>query len=209
MQLHEYCVKSFLDLQFDCRIQCVFTMLKNVTIRDASGNIVGTYETFPRGEAEQREMLRKSFGPGRYKISYHKNGPKNLTVFVGLNGAAESHRSAMPFSGFPTTDKIDLTIYRELILPMAQNITERLDEIKTLLIDSMSDEQEDTSPMGNTEVGNPEPKDNSTRIAEALERVQNGEPIESLIADYADLIPSQFAGMAPALLGMMSQKNAE
>lgn len=185
-------------------------MLKNVTIRNASGEIVGTYETFSSKESEQREALRRAFGPGRYKVSYNKNGPKNVWVFVGAQGPTETARPIAPFAGLPQSSSVDLTIYRELILPMAQNITDRLEEIKNMLADAMSDDELPSMQGTETSDTQPEPKDQATRIAEALQRIQNGEPIEGLIGEYADLIPPQFAGMAPAMLAMLGgQKGGE
>lgn len=177
-------------------------MLKNVTIRNASGEIVGTYETFSSNESEQRGALRRAFGPGRYKVSYNKNGPKNAWVFVGAQGATDQARGLSPFHGLPATEKVDLTIYRELILPMANQLTAQLDEIKSMLADLMADD--DLPDMSGDTTPTPvQPTDQASRIAEALQRVQNGEKLEDLIGDYADLIPPQFAGMAPALLGML------
>jgi len=63
--------------------------------------------------------------------------------------------------------------------------------------DDLPDMSGDTTPTPT------QPTDQASRIAEALQRVQNGEKLEDLIGDYADLIPPQFAGMAPALLGML------
>jgi len=177
-------------------------MLKNVTIRNASGEIVGTYETFSSKESEQREALRRAFGPGRYKVSYNKSGPKNVWVFVGAQGATDQTRGLSPFHGLPATEKVDLTIYRELILPMSNQLTAQLDEIKSMLADLMADD--DLPDMsGDPTTTQMQPTDQASRIAEALQRVQNGEKLEDLIGDYADLIPPQFAGMAPALLGML------
>jgi hypothetical protein len=184
-------------------------MLKNVTIRNASGEIVGTYETFPAKESEQREALRRGFGPGRYKISYNKNGPKNIWVFVGAQGATDQSRALSPFHGFPITDKVDLTIYRELILPMAQQMSAKLDEIKSMIADLSVEDTADLSGVpaeSNQNQSVPEP---AARISEALERLKNGEKIESLIADYADLIPPEYAGIAPMLLGMLNKQQVE
>ncbi len=181
-------------------------MIKNVTVRSASGEIVGTYENFPHTETEQRDALRQQFGPGRYKISYNKGkGPQNKLVFVGAQGV-NGKAPAMPaFSGLMSagSERIDLTIYRELILPLANNLTERLDRLENMLGELLA--TDDTEPMGgdDTPSAPAQPQDQASRIAEALQRLQNGEPLESLIGDYADLIPSQYAGMAPALLGML------
>jgi hypothetical protein len=47
------------------------------------------------------------------------------------------------------------------------------------------------------------PQQHLNSLYQQEQRVQNGEKLEDLIGDYADLIPPQFAGMAPALLGML------
>jgi len=181
-------------------------MIKNVTVRSASGEIVGTYENFPHTETEQRDTLRQQFGPGRYKISYNKGkGPQNKWVFVGAQGV-NGKAPAMPaFSGLmsPGAERIDLTIYRELILPLANNLTERLDRIENMLADVLATDEPEPMSGSDTPPAPTQPQDQASRIAEALQRMQNGEPLESLIGDYADLIPAQYAGMAPALLGML------
>ena len=181
-------------------------MIKNVTVRSASGEIVGTYENFPHTETEQRDALRQQFGPGRYKISYNKGkGPQNKWVFVGAQGV-NGKAPAMPaFSGLmsPGAERIDLTIYRELILPLANNLTERLDRLENMLAEVLASDEPEPMSGDDTPSAPAQPQDQASRIAEALQRVQNGEKLEDLIGDYADLIPPQFAGMAPALLGML------
>jgi hypothetical protein len=90
---------------------------------------------------------------------------------------------------------------------MANQLTAQLDEIKTMLADFMADD--DLPEMsGDTTPTPAQPTDQASRIAEALQRVQNGEKLEDLIGDYADLIPPQFASMAPALLGMLGGMKA-
>jgi hypothetical protein len=183
-------------------------MIKNVTVRNVSGEIVGTYENFPHTEHEQRDTLRQQFGPGRYKVSYNKGkGPQNKWVFVGAQGM-NAKALAMPVSGSmsPSTERIDLTIYRELIVPLANNLTERLDRLENMLADVLTTDA--PKPSGDETPPPPpppaQPQDQASRIAEALQRLQNGEPLESLIGEYADLIPSEYSGMAPALLRMLN-----
>jgi hypothetical protein len=184
-------------------------MLKNVTVRNSAGQIIGTYETFSAKESEQREALRRAFGPGRYKISYHRNGPKNTWVFVGANGITEQATSITAFQGMPATDRVDLTIYRELILPLANQISAKLDELKSMIADLSVEDTAELSGIPAESGQNQSVQEPAVRISEALERLKNGEKIESLIADYADLIPAEYAGIAPMLLGMLNKQQVE
>ena len=44
--------------------------MKNVTIRDAKRNTIATFEDFPNRESEQKELLRRRFGEGKYYICH-------------------------------------------------------------------------------------------------------------------------------------------
>ena len=73
--------------------------MKNVTIKDAKRNTIATFEDFPNRESEQKELLRRRFGEGKYYICHgvksvddtgaeRTRGTQKVMYIGNLGGAA-------------------------------------------------------------------------------------------------------------------------
>lgn len=182
-------------------------MLKNVILRDANKKEIDLYQTFPTKESEWPEMIRKKWPPGRYFITYmtyviddetnRKTGiPRNRKVYVHGPGGAQPFAGgnaglAMYGNGAPSS--VDLTIYRELILPMATQIMDKLNTIESMLADLFDgdDDAEEVATMSGdtTQTTQPEQTEQSQRLMQAVEDLKNGTPIPDLLQRYGDLLP--------------------
>lgn len=193
-------------------------MIKNITIRDASRQVLAHAETLPSKESEQKEYLRKKFGPGKYLISYNGtrvsadgtkyNGVVNKAVYVGDAPGESIAARAGGFnqSAIMPTGQIDISLYRELLGPMIVQIRDTLaaiQEKQTELADSvaviMSEFREDGEETPDGETQPQADAEKSARIMQAMEKLKAGEPIEKLLTEYADLVPD-IMGMLPQIL---------
>lgn len=182
-------------------------MLKNVILRDANKKEIDLYQTFPTKETEWPEMIRKKWPPGRYYITYNtyiiddetgrKTGvPRNRKVYVHGPGGAQhfagaSAGLAMYGNGAPSS--VDLTIYRELIFPMATQIMDKLNSIESMLADLFDgdDDAGEVPDMSGETTPTPQPEqtEQGQRLMQAVEDLKNGVPLPELMAKYADLLP--------------------
>lgn len=177
--------------------------MKNVTIKDAKRNTIATFEDFPNRESEQKELLRRRFGEGKYYICHgvksvddtgaeRTRGTQKVMYIGNLGGApiGGAGQYAVPFSGSPqASGLVDLRLYHELLSPMIARIDERLSGIENTLAELIESFEEEavstpTEPQPLSGTNNDE-----ARIAEALKKFQDGVPIGELLAEYADLIP--------------------
>lgn len=182
-------------------------MLKNVILRDANKKEIDFYETFPTRENEWKDIIRKKWPAGKYQITYMvyakdpdtgrmTGTPRNRTVYVpGANGVqpfAGGHAGAAMYgNGAPSS--VDLTIYRELILPMATQIMDKLNTIESMLAD-LFDGDDDAGEVPDmsgdtTPTQQPEQTEQGQRLMQAVEDLKNGVPLPELMAKYADLLP--------------------
>lgn len=182
-------------------------MLKNVILRDANKKEIDLYQTFPSKETEWPDMIRKKWPPGRYYITYNayvideetgrKTGiPRNRKVYVHGPGASQPFAggsAGLAMYGNAAPSSVDLTIYRELILPMATQIMDKLNSIESMLADLFDgdDDAEEVATMSGetTETPQPEQTEQGQRLMQAVEDLKNGVPIPELMAKYADLLP--------------------
>ena len=182
-------------------------MLKNVILRDANKKEIDLYQTFPTKESEWPEMIRKKWPPGRYYITYNtymiddetgrKTGvPRNRKVYVHGPGGAQPFAgggSGLAMYGNSAPSSVDLTIYRELILPMATQIIDKLNTIESMLADLFDgdDDAEEVADMNGdtTTTKQPEQTEQGQRLMQAVEDLKNGVPLPELMAKYADLLP--------------------
>lgn len=196
-------------------------MIKNVTIRDSGRQVLGHAETLPSKESEQREYLRKKYGSGKFLLTYNGvrvnaegvryNGGINKAVYVGdaLGQNEVAARSgSFSQSAIMPTGQIDISLYRELLGPMIVQIRDTLaaiQEKQTELADSVAvimsefdGDEEEANVDG--EAATPEADANkSARMLQAMERLKNGESIEKLLTEYADIVPD-IMGMLPQIL---------
>jgi len=195
-------------------------MIKNVTIRDSARQVLGHAESLPTKESEQREYLRKKFGPGKYLLTY--NGPRvtaegtrynggiNKAVYVGdalgQNEIMSNRSGAMSQSAIMPTGQIDISLYRELLGPMIVQIRDTLAQIQEkqielsdnvgVIMSEFLDGESDETPDGEPPAEN---ADKTARMLQAMERLKNGEPIDKLMAEYADIVPD-IMGMLPQIM---------
>lgn len=195
-------------------------MIKNVTIRDSARQVLGHAESLPTKESEQREYLRRKFGPGKYLLTY--NGPRvtadgqkynggiNKAIYVGdalgQNEIVGARAGNMSQSAIMPTGQIDISLYRELLGPMIVQIRDTLaaiqekqielaDNVSVIMSDFLDDETGDPA----TDETAPQDSDKSARMLQAMERLKNGEPIDKLMIEYADIVPD-IMGMLPQIM---------
>ena len=182
-------------------------MLKNVILRDANKKEIDLYQTFPSKESEWPDFIRKKWPPGRYFLTYlvyaideetgKKTGiPRNRKVYVHGPGGAQPFAggvAGMAMYGNGAPSSVDLTIYRELILPMATQIMDKLNNIESMLADLFDgdDDAEEVADMSGdtTQTQQPEQTEQGQRLIQAVEDLKNGVPLPELMSKYADLLP--------------------
>jgi len=196
-------------------------MIKNITIRDAQRQVLAHAETLPSKESEQKEYLRKKFGPGKYLVSYNGtrvnadgvkyNGVVNKAVYVGDAGSdmVAARSGGFSQSAIMPTGHIDISLYRELLGPMIVQIRDTLaaiQEKQTELADSvaviMSEFSDEGDEPGEGDATPEADANKSARMLQAMERLKNGEPIEKLLTEYADIVPDIMTMLPQILKGV-------
>lgn len=186
--------------------------MKNVTIKDAKRNTIATFEDFPNRESEQKELLRKRFGEGKYFVCYGKkyvdeNGAERIrgtqnVMYIGNLGGASPGAALNPYpsayAGAAQPGMIDLRLYHELMAPLMARIDERLSGIENSLAELLESFESDPMETGAERQPTSGTNDDEKRITEALQKFQSGTPIGELLTEYADLIPKIMSQMQSA-----------
>lgn len=146
--------------------------MKNVTIRNESGERVAFYRHFPATEGEQLAMLREDLGAGVYKVCYQKTAkkldkntgkavmrtfPVKKPIYVdgdGKSGSSSrrviisSSRAADVREGLQTENSTLLDNLIEAIQAVDQNVSEMRDELADIRAELFEEEEEggDGSP---------------------------------------------------------------
>ena len=182
--------------------------MKNVTIKDAKRNTIATFEDFPNRESEQKELLRRRFGEGKYYICHgvksvddtgaERTRGTQKVMYIGNLGGAAPGAALNPYptayAGAAQPGMIDLRLYHELMAPLMARIDGIENTLAELLESFDSDAMETATEPQPTRGTN----DDEKRIAEALQKFQSGAPIGELLTEYADLIPKIMSQMQSA-----------
>lgn len=186
--------------------------MKNVTIKDGKRFTIATFEDFPNRESEQKELLRKRFGEGKFYICYgvktqDENGRETTrgtqkVMYIGNLGGAAPGAALNPYpsayAGPVQPGMIDLRLYHELMAPLMARIDERLSGIENTLAELLESFDSDAMEPGTEPQPTSGTNDDEKRIAEAMQKFQSGTPIGELLTEYADLIPKIMSQMQSA-----------
>lgn len=139
--------------------------MKNVTIRNETGERVGFYRNFPTNEAEQIKIVREDIGPGVYKVCYQKSGvkidketgksvrrswPTKSPLYVDTANAAG--RRTIISTSYPadvrsgTQPEIARTIENliEAIQTIDQNVSDMREELSDIRAELFEDDDDET-----------------------------------------------------------------
>lgn len=186
--------------------------MKNVTIKDAKRNTIATFEDFPNRESEQKELLRRRFGEGKYYICHgvksvddtgaERTRGTQKVMYIGNLGGAAPGAALNPYptayAGAAQPGMIDLRLYHELMAPLMARIDERLSGIENTLAELLESFDSDAMETATEPQPTGGANNDEARIAEAMQKFQSGTPIGELLTEYADLIPKIMSQMQSA-----------